>query len=177
MSLAAGYVIGIGSNIEPECNVPRILHALLDAFGALRMSRVLRTRPVGMASQADFLNLAVFVETGMDAGALKSLCNRIETGLGRDRNDPDSARKDRPADLDILFRLGGDAAVPPLERVDGAYLRPAVADVYALLGLADPGGGVPGMAVRLGEASAGEVPAAVHLDCRTGHVVVVEQRA
>ena len=171
-----GFVIGIGSNIAPERNVPRILRALLAEFGALYMSRILRTRPVGMASQAEFLNLAVFVETGLDAAALKAVCNRIETGLGRDRDDPDSARKDRPADLDILFPVVPGQAFRPT--VEGEYQRPVVADLLAFLGLGPAPDGLPGgEAVDLGGVSAGEVAAAVDRQGGTGDVVVVEQGA
>lgn len=171
-----GFVIGIGSNIAPERNVPRILRALLDEFGTLRMSRILRTRPVGMASQAEFLNLAVFVETDLDATALKAVCNRIETGLGRDRDDPDSARRDRPADLDILFVLLPDQAPRPL--VEGEYQRRVVAELLAFLELGPAPAGLPaGEPVDLGGVSAGEVAAAVDRQGGAGDVVVVEQRA
>lgn len=171
-----GFVIGIGSNIAPERNVPRILKALLAEFGALRMSRVLRTRPVGMDSGADFLNLAVFVETDLDAGRLKQVCNRIETALGRDRSDPDSARKDRPADLDILFALQPGRVARPV--VEGDYQRAVVADLLASLHLAPPAQALPpGEAVALDGQSAGEVAAAVHRQGRAGNVVVAKQRA
>jgi 2-amino-4-hydroxy-6-hydroxymethyldihydropteridine diphosphokinase len=171
-----GFVIGIGSNIAPERNVPRILRALLDEFGGLCMSRILRTRPVGMASQAEFLNLAVFVETEFDACALKRVCNRIETGLGRDRDDPDSARKDRVADLDILFPVIPGQALRPV--VEGEYQRRVVADLLAFLGLGPLPDDLPaGEAVDLGELSAGEVAAAVDRQGDAGDVVVVEQGA
>ena len=171
-----GFVIGIGSNIAPERNVPRILRALLDEFGVLRMSRNLRTRPVGMASRAEFLNLAVFIETDLDAGALKAVCNRIETALGRDRDDPERARKDRPADLDILFPVEPGQALKPV--VEGEYQRLAVADLLAFLGLGPSPGDLPeGEAVNLDGLSAGEVAAAVYRQRGAGDEVVVEQGA
>ncbi|APZ42073.1 2-amino-4-hydroxy-6-hydroxymethyldihydropteridine diphosphokinase [Acidihalobacter ferrooxydans] len=174
--LRRGYVIGIGSNIAPERNVPRILRALLDQFGALRMSRIVRTRPVGMRTVADFLNLAVFVETDLDARALKAACNRIETALGRNRADPGSAHKDRPADLDILFPVLPGA--PPRPVVEGEYQRAVVAELLATLALAPPPAGLPrGEAVDLGGVSAGEVAAAVHRQGGAGDEIVVEQCA
>jgi 2-amino-4-hydroxy-6-hydroxymethyldihydropteridine diphosphokinase len=171
-----GFVIGIGSNIAPERNVPRILRMLLAEFGALRMSRILRTRPVGMTSQAEFLNLAVFVETDLDAAALKAVCNRIETGLGRDRDDPDSARKDRPADLDILFPVIPGQMLRPV--VEGDYQRPVLADLLSFLGLGQAPDGLPaGETVDLDGISAGEVAATVDWQGGAGDVVVVEQGA
>lgn len=172
----AGYVIGIGSNIDPEANVPRILDALLRHFGRLSMSRILRTQPVNMASAREFFNLAVLVETQIAPAALKDICNGIECALGRDRGDPSRALKDRVADLDILFTLGPREPLPALAQVDGVYFQPVVADIYGLLGLSVPARGVAGVTIRLGEVSAGEVPATIHRDGRTGQIVVVEQR-
>jgi 2-amino-4-hydroxy-6-hydroxymethyldihydropteridine diphosphokinase len=171
-----GFIIGIGSNIAPERNVPHILRALLDRFGALSMSRILRTRPIDMASRAEFLNLAVFVETDLDAAALKQVCNRIETDLGRDRDDPDSARKDRPADLDILFPVVPGQTLRPV--IEGEYQRPVVADLLTFLGLGSAPHDLPaGEPVNLGGVSAGKVAAAVDRQGSAGDVVVVEQSA
>lgn len=171
-----GYVIGIGSNIAPERNVPRILSALLAEFGTLRLSRILRTRPVAMASRAEFLNLAVWIETGLDADHLKRRCNRIEIELGRERADPDSAHKDRPADLDILFSVNPDEPLRWL--VEGEYQRQAVADLLASLGLAPAPETLPaGEAVELDGVSVGQVAATIHRQGSAGDVVVVEQRA
>ncbi|HCC82569.1 MAG TPA: 7,8-dihydro-6-hydroxymethylpterin-pyrophosphokinase, partial [Methylophaga sp.] len=53
-----------------------------------------------MNSHRDFLNTIVFVETDLSQRELKSFCNQIEINLGRDRDDPLSKTKDRPADID-----------------------------------------------------------------------------
>ncbi len=170
-----GHVIAIGSNIDPENNIPRILRHLVDRFGGLRMSRILRTRPVGMASRRDFLNLAVFVETDLDAAALKAACNQIETALGRNRSLPDRAHRDRPADLDILFPLRPGRK--PRVRVEGPYQRAVVDDLLAALGLGPAPSLPPGVAVGLGGVSAGEMPAAIHRQGGAGDEIVVQQCA
>ena len=61
-----------------------------------------------MNSTHDFLNVVVFIETALNAFELKAICNDIETKLGRDRQDPASKIKDRPADLDILCPINSE---------------------------------------------------------------------
>ncbi|HAD32405.1 MAG TPA: 2-amino-4-hydroxy-6-hydroxymethyldihydropteridine diphosphokinase, partial [Methylophaga sp.] len=95
-----GYLLGLGSNINPQQNTEKMVIALLQEFKALKLSRVLKIPPVGMNSHRDFLNTIVFVETDLSQRELKSFCNQIEINLGRDRDDPLSKTKDRPADID-----------------------------------------------------------------------------
>lgn len=102
MSQQSGFLIGIGSNIEPHKNIAAIINQLLEHFPQLTLSRVLMLPPIGMNSQHDFLNVVVFIETTISENTLKTICNSIETNLGRDRTDPTRKTKDRPADLDIL---------------------------------------------------------------------------
>lgn len=99
---AGGYLLGLGSNINPEQNMTRMIGQLLKHFSPLYLSRILHIPPVGMNSHRQFLNGVAFIETEMSERALKQLCNDIEITLGRDRSDPNSKLKDRPADLDIL---------------------------------------------------------------------------
>lgn len=130
------YIIGIGSNINPQHNVPRILTALLDLADEIQTSRIIQTAPSGMDSQRPFLNLAASLLYPDEAAALKTRFNTIETRLGRDRAAPDSSVRDRPADLDILLQLSPDAqtiasaTLPP-----EPYLRPVVVDLLRYLEL------------------------------------------
>lgn len=105
-SVAGGYLLGLGSNIEPEQNVLSMVELLLKCFSPLHLSRVVHIPPVGMNSHRHFLNAVAFIETDMAQDELKRLCNQIEVTLGRDRCDPNSKHKDRPADLDILCHFG-----------------------------------------------------------------------
>ena len=95
----AGYLMGVGSNLSPHQNIAQIIEELLQQFSQLSLSRILHIPPVGMNSQHDFLNMAVFIETDIAQTELKAFCNDLETQLGRDRNDPASKIKDRAADL------------------------------------------------------------------------------
>ncbi len=93
----------IGSNIDPEKNIPRVL-ALLCSHNDLRLihrSSVWRTSAVGTDS-ADFYNLAVHVETNLNHDDLKSkVLSCLEKVLGRKRTADKYAP--RTIDLDIII--------------------------------------------------------------------------
>jgi len=101
----SGYLLGIGSNIEPHKNITQIIYLLLEHFPSLSLSRILEIPPIGMNSQHDFLNVVIFIQTEQSEVDLKAICNTIEVQLGRNRNDPERKTKDRPADLDILTKI------------------------------------------------------------------------
>jgi 2-amino-4-hydroxy-6-hydroxymethyldihydropteridine diphosphokinase len=131
----SGYLLGIGSNIEPQANIATIIHLLLRQLPRLSLSRVLKIPPVGMNSQRDFLNVVVFIETEMAETELKTICNDIEITLGRDRRDPARKTKDRTADLDILttaiFPDDGDRLVSGI--TDEYFLYPLLEEINAYL--------------------------------------------
>ncbi|MEA5466135.1 2-amino-4-hydroxy-6-hydroxymethyldihydropteridine diphosphokinase [Leptothoe sp. PORK10 BA2] len=108
-SVASGerkrYLIGIGSNLDPHSNVSRALQSLLPSVERCIVSRAIQTSAVGMETDFPFINLAAYIETSLDAVALKARFNAIETSLGRDRTDPLCKVKDRPIDLDILTEV------------------------------------------------------------------------
>jgi 2-amino-4-hydroxy-6-hydroxymethyldihydropteridine diphosphokinase len=129
MKSQSGFLIGIGSNIEPNKNLVSIVDQLLERFPQVTLSRVLLLPPIGMNSQHDFLNVVVFIETAMTEEELKEICNAIETKQGRDRTDPTRKTKDRPADLDILTT----AQFPQ----DGELVSHSITDEYFLYPLLD----------------------------------------
>lgn len=130
-----GYLLGIGSNLSPHQNIARIVKKLSHHFSNVSLSRVLHIPPVGMNSQHDFLNMAAFVETDLDQASLKALCNELETQLGRDRSDPASKIKDRPADLDILFHIThpDDFHQPASNITDEYFLYPVIDELLSYL--------------------------------------------
>lgn len=97
------YLISIGSNLDPSTNVPLALAQVRAQVSCCVLSRAIETEPVGMTSAYPFLNLVAYLETPLNPVALKDFFNQIETGLGRDRSDPQRKVKDRPVDLDILI--------------------------------------------------------------------------
>lgn len=131
----AGYLLGLGSNIEPFENFAQIVTQLLKSFEKISISRVLHIPPVGMNSQYYFLNAVAFIETAMQQDDLKQICNQIEVTLGRDREDPDSKHKDRPADLDILayFAFPRDITRAANNITDEYFLYPIIDEIKAYL--------------------------------------------
>jgi 2-amino-4-hydroxy-6-hydroxymethyldihydropteridine diphosphokinase len=92
--------IGIGSNIQPEANLPRALDLLCQEVRIERLSMVWETPPLGLKGQ-NFLNAVVCIRTQLSVTLLKSLLLRpIEIKLGRVRTANKYAP--RTIDLDIL---------------------------------------------------------------------------
>jgi GTP cyclohydrolase I len=125
-------VIGLGSNIDPERNIPM-------AFARLRhqprltiesQSRCYRSAAVG--GGPDFLNAAALVDTGLSPGALREVLRGIEAGMGRERNEDRNAP--RTIDLDILLFEGFSGEVdgtriPDPDLARHAHLAVPAADV------------------------------------------------
>jgi 2-amino-4-hydroxy-6-hydroxymethyldihydropteridine diphosphokinase len=172
----SGYLLGIGSNVAPEQNVPAVLKALLILSPQLYLSRIVRTVPEGMSSAHDFLNVVVLVATELSPEALKQQTNRIEEALGRDRSAPDRKTRDRPADIDLLTRIS-DARQTELPAIKENYLRPLAEELLDYLQnrpLRTPNGVVT--PIQLDELRLGETPAAIYRDDRTGLIRIGEQR-
>ncbi len=91
----------LGSNIEPEKNLPRAVDLLRQQVSLLRTSSVWQTPPVGHPGP-DFLNMAVLVTTSLSAKDLKeSVLRPLEASLGRVRSADKNAP--RTIDLDIIL--------------------------------------------------------------------------
>ena len=133
MHLAPGYVLGIGSNLDPQCNARRIVEHLRQRFGEILLSRFHVTEPVGMESQRPFVNFCAFVPTGLEPAACKADCIAIELALGRDREHPASKTRDRPADIDLLLHIRADGGRIELEPIP-SYLAEPAAEIMAQLG-------------------------------------------
>ena len=131
----SGYLLGIGSNIDPENNIRKIISLLINHFPHLTLSRVLTIPPIGMNSQHDFLNLVIFIDTECTEDELKQICNHIEIELGRNRNDPNRKTKDRPADLDILTKitLPDEKSRSSHTFTDEYFLYPLIDEIIAYL--------------------------------------------
>ena len=93
------YLI-LGSNINPEINIPRALGFLEKSFQVNKVSDTWRTRAVG-SNANDFLNTALEIETGLDMINLKERCLcHIEEIMGRIREKDKNAP--RTIDIDIV---------------------------------------------------------------------------
>lgn len=98
------YLIGMGSNIEPERHLRAAAGEIRARFPGARFSRVYRSPAVGMEDAADFLNACCLLETDMDAAALAAWLKRLEDAHGRDRSR--GSWRPRTLDLDILMADG-----------------------------------------------------------------------
>lgn len=95
------YLCSMGANLAPEENFAKA-RSKLTPLGEVHYSRAVYTKPVDIDTEHDFLNSLFVISTQLDAEVLKMAFNKIETELGRDRDDPECSQKDRPMDLDIL---------------------------------------------------------------------------
>ncbi len=94
--------LSIGSNIQPEINLPKAID-LLNGFGTVRaISSAWESHAVGAPGQPNFLNACVLLETSLPRGNLKEkLVHPIETALGRKRTSDKNAP--RTIDLDLIL--------------------------------------------------------------------------
>lgn len=94
--------VALGSNIEPERNLPRAVELLSARTELVDVSPVYETSPIGKEDQANFLNAAVVLRTAHSAAVLKpEVLSEIEQALGRVRTEDKNAP--RTIDLDIAL--------------------------------------------------------------------------
>lgn len=92
----------LGSNIEPEKNIPLALQSLKESglLEVVSVSSVWQTRAVGSKAE-DFLNVAVNIRTTCELNCLKQMViGEIEKKLGRVRTPDKNAP--RTIDLDVV---------------------------------------------------------------------------
>jgi 2-amino-4-hydroxy-6-hydroxymethyldihydropteridine diphosphokinase len=91
----------LGSNIEPEVNIPRAVDLLQEKVTILKVSSVWESASVNCC-YPDFLNMAAAVSTRLVADELKEQILRpLEAQLGRVRTEDKNAS--RPIDIDIIL--------------------------------------------------------------------------
>ncbi len=95
-------IIGLGGNIgDPPAAFHRAIAALGTVHRVHRVSRFLRTRPVG-PPQPEYTNGAVLVDVRSGLLTLLELCLELEAAAGRVREDAPRWGP-RPLDLDLLI--------------------------------------------------------------------------
>ena len=97
-------IVGIGSNIEAEKNIPQMLEILKTKVTVLQVSSFLKTNPIGIIDQPDFTNGAVKIKSDLNRKNLNKLLKGIEDEMGRDRTNPRFGP--RCIDLDIAVWNG-----------------------------------------------------------------------
>ncbi|HZK92678.1 MAG TPA: 2-amino-4-hydroxy-6-hydroxymethyldihydropteridine diphosphokinase [Prolixibacteraceae bacterium] len=117
-------IIGIGSNINPEKNIAAALFFLRQEQEFVSVSSLIKTSPIGIPDQPDFLNGAAKILTTMEIADFKSYLKDIEDRLKRDRTAPKFGP--RTIDLDIVI-WDGDIVDPDYFSRD--FLKTAVDEI------------------------------------------------
>jgi 2-amino-4-hydroxy-6-hydroxymethyldihydropteridine diphosphokinase len=140
--------LGLGSNIEPEKHLRAAIAELRAQFGALIVSPVYRSAAVGFEGP-EFLNLAVGLDTELEAIALDAWLHALEDRHGRRRDQPRYAS--RTLDVDIV--LFDDAIIDgpghlriPRPELREAFVNVPLADIAA--GARDPETGLTVAEIR-----------------------------
>jgi 2-amino-4-hydroxy-6-hydroxymethyldihydropteridine diphosphokinase len=105
--------LSLGSNIEPERNLPEAVRELKSLGQIVACSAVYQNPAVGSTPQPDFLNSAVLLETQLTPRALRAELRRLEQRLGRHRG----ADKYAPRTIDIDLVLYGSLTLREAGRV------------------------------------------------------------
>lgn len=96
----ARVYLSLGSNLEPQRHLRAALGELRQRFGELTVSPAYRSASVGFAG-ADFVNLAVGLDTQLSPVELNHWLHALEDRHGRHRDVPRYA--DRTLDVDIVL--------------------------------------------------------------------------
>jgi 2-amino-4-hydroxy-6-hydroxymethyldihydropteridine diphosphokinase len=125
--------LSLGSNIEPENNLPGAVRELGRFGRVLRVSRVWQSLPVGGPGQPDYLNAALLLETALSASDLKAnAIATVEANLGRMRSANRNAS--RTIDIDIMLfdreqlRLG-ERSIPDREVLERPFVAIPLAEI------------------------------------------------
>ncbi|MGH8158632.1 MAG: 2-amino-4-hydroxy-6-hydroxymethyldihydropteridine diphosphokinase [Rhodanobacter sp.] len=123
--------LSLGSNLEPQRYLPAAIAALRERFGDISVSPAYRSKSVGFEG-ADFVNLAVGLDTELSPEALNDWLHALEDRHGRRRDVP--RYSDRTLDIDIVLygeRVidgPGHLQIPRKELQHAFVLRP-IADI------------------------------------------------
>jgi 2-amino-4-hydroxy-6-hydroxymethyldihydropteridine diphosphokinase len=123
--------LSLGSNVEPERHLRAALAALRERFGAIVVSPAYRTAAVGFDGPP-FVNLAVGLDSDLEAAALDAWLHALEDRHGRRRDVP--RYSDRTLDVDIVLfgdrvvRGPGHLHIPRAELAQAFVLKP-IADI------------------------------------------------
>ncbi len=95
------YLLILGSNIEPQKNMPLARTKLKVTFPDMLFSDFYETDPVGSVGPEKFWNAAGIIKTEISRDEVSLLVKKIESDLGRIR-DPNNKFIPRTMDIDIL---------------------------------------------------------------------------
>jgi len=127
----ARVYLSLGSNLDPRQHLSAAIAELRERFGDITVSPAYRSRSVGFDG-ADFVNLAVGLDTDLAPQVLNDWLHALEDRHGRRRDVP--RYSDRTLDIDIVFHGTlvfdgpGHLQIPRKELQHAFVLRP-IADI------------------------------------------------
>ncbi|MHB1272828.1 MAG: 2-amino-4-hydroxy-6-hydroxymethyldihydropteridine diphosphokinase [Rhodanobacter sp.] len=127
----ARVYLSLGSNLEPRRHLRAAIDELHARFGAIAVSPAYRNHALGFDG-ADFVNLAVGLDTDLAPAALNDWLHALEDRHGRRRDVP--RYSDRTLDVDIVFYDDLVTAGPghlqlPREELRHAFVLKPIADI------------------------------------------------
>jgi 2-amino-4-hydroxy-6-hydroxymethyldihydropteridine diphosphokinase len=147
----------LGSNIEPEKNIPRAINLLREKLTILQHSSVWESASVDRC-YPNFLDMALLASTQMDAGELKEkLLLPLEARMGRVRTEDKNAS--RQIDVDIIL-FDGELQDPSLWQ--HAHLAIPVAEIFPELH-SETGETLKEIAIRLAKSTPIYSRKAIHI--------------
>jgi 2-amino-4-hydroxy-6-hydroxymethyldihydropteridine diphosphokinase len=121
---AQSFVIGLGSNVEPERHLPEAVRLLGKRAEVIAASSAWATAAVGPPGQPPFVNAAVLLRVDLAPERVKpELLRPVEAAMGRVRT-PDRFAP-RAIDLDFVAWEGGEVSGRGLDVPDPDLLRHA----------------------------------------------------
>jgi len=96
--------IALGSNIDPETNLPLASTRLSELGKPIGASTVYQNPAIADEPQPDYLNAAILIETALDPLAIRDKLREIEADMGRIRTEDKFA----PRTIDLDLCLLGD---------------------------------------------------------------------
>lgn len=151
-------VIGLGSNIDKERNLPAAVALLREMTRVAAVSAVYETEPVGLLDQPAFFNAAVLIETALDATAVKiEIIGALEQALNRVRQEDPNAPRTIDADIvlfndEVLEYLGEDGRlrhVPDEDLLRFPHVAVPVAELLPTMRHPETGEAMQVIAARL----------------------------
>ena len=97
--------LSLGSNLGDKSeNLNKAIELLKERAGeVLAVSAFYETEPDGFVSENSFVNIALSLDTTLDAYKLLDVCEEIEKKLGRTTKSVNLNYSDRVIDIDILY--------------------------------------------------------------------------
>ena len=132
MTLTELAFIALGSNIDPETNLPLASARLSELGKIIAASMVYQNPAIAGVPQPDYLNAAILIQTTLDPLAIRDKLREIEANLGRVRTEDKFA----PRTIDLDLCLLGDRvlehellSLPDPDLLERPYLATTLAEL------------------------------------------------